>query len=1051
MSKKLDTVKFRIVGIGSSAGGLEALEQFFRNTPSNCSLAFVLVSHLSPNHVSMLSEILQRTTSMLVVEAQDQMQVCINTVYTIPPNYDMEIYEGKLQLTLPDLPHAHRLPIDKFFCSLARDQAKNAIGIILSGTGTDGTLGIREIVLAGGVSLVQEPSSARYDGMILSAINSGCANYISLVEKMSKLIITKFRSKKFSHVEVIEGSINQAGLVRTDLVNDDLLKAGQTKIIDSKTSLVHANSFPNSLKKQNQISDEENLQENPIEHLLSAQDVTRILMQIRKVTGQDFSLYKKSTIGRRIERRMLQQKIQNPEIYLRYLKENSAEAYILFKELLINVTNFFRDTEAFNLLQKEILPRLYKDRADGCIFRVWVAGCATGEEAYSIAILLNELENKTRQTLNVQIYSTDLDEDAIAIARAGVYSANIVQEVSPERLRRYFTKEDTGYRIKKEIREKIVFAVHNVIKDPPFTRLDFLACRNLMIYLEPELQNRLIPVFHYALKQDGVLFLSPSESIGSHTELFTPINRKWKIYAATCNNSSTRMLINAPLSWVKGTHNKFLEEPMTKSKGIDFKTYNFGEITRKLLIQYFAPASVITNLKGNILFVHGETGKYLRPAPGEASLNVVEMAREGLEHKLSSAIHLANVQGTPTINQEMQVKTNGGFTTVGLSVRPLPKPENGAESINDHENLLLISFLDIEKPITSLKNRRNTQVIDTGRVEELEHELIISKENLKNNVIDQQIFNEELKSTNEELQSTNEELQSTNEELETSKEELQSVNEELITVNAELQAKIEQLAGMQNDMKNLHDNMNIGIIFLDQYMCIRRFTRDAAKVYRLLQSDLGRHLADIKSHLISDDQTHNILEESLLNQAQNVLETLISFEREVTTNKNVCYLLRMQPYRTLDNVIQGVVLTFTDITQRVKAEVAIKNALRLSESIVDTIREPLLVLDANLKIVSANRAFCHYFQVTSQDTSGKKIYDLGNRQWNISGLRELLETILPRDQTFEGYIVEHDFPNIGHRKMMLNARRIDGNLDEPSLILLAMEEVKFSLNKVSPS
>ncbi|MBC7786978.1 MAG: PAS domain-containing protein [Methylophilaceae bacterium] len=872
--------------------------------------------------------------------------------------------------------------------------------------------------------------------MIFSAIKSGYANYILPVEKMSELIISGFRAENLSQETVLQ---------------DGILKARRFKTIDSETSLLKINSLQNSLQKLNQMSDLKILQEKSIESPLSAPDMARILMQIRTVTGQDFSLYKKSTIGRRIERRMLQHNIDNPEVYLRYLKENSAEAYILFKELLINVTNFFRDTEAFKVLEKEILPQLCKDKADGYIFRVWVAGCATGEEAYSIAILLSELANETHQTFNVQIYSTDLDDNAIAIARAGIYSTNIVQNVSPERLRRYFVKEDTGYRIKKEIREMVVFAVHNVIKDPAFTKLDLLTCRNLMIYLEHELQNRLIPVFHYALKHDGVLFLSPSESIGNHTDLFTPINRKWKFYRATHSISSTRIIINTPLAWVKGSGNRLLEETMTKNKDTASKEPNFGEITRKLLIQYFAPASVIINLEGNILFVHGETGKYLRPAPGEASLNVVEMAREGLERELRSAIHLANVQGTPTINREMQVKTNGGFTTVGLSVRPLPKLEYGTGNTNYHANLLLISFQDIATPTITPKNKRPAKASETSRVEELEHELFMSKENLKNNVFEQQTFNEELKSTNEELQSTNEELQSTNEELETSKEELQSVNEELITVNAELQAKIEQLAGMQNDMKNLHDNMNIGIIFLDQHMSIRRFTRDATKVYRLVQSDLGRHLADIKSHLISDDQTDIMLEESLLNQAQSVLETLVSFEREVQTNKGVCYLLRMQPYRTLDNVIEGIVLTFTDITQRVKAETAVKNALYLSESIVDTIREPLLVMDANLQIVSANRAFCHYFQVTSEDTSGRKIYDLGNRQWNIAALRELLETILPRDQTFEGYVVEHDFPNIGHRKMMLNARRIDGKLGEPSLILLAMEEVKAVSNKVSPS
>ncbi len=1023
-SKKGVTKNFRIVGIGSSAGGLEALEQFFSHMPADSGLAFVLVSHLSPDHVSMLTEILQRITTMPVVEVQDQMQVCVNSVYTIPPNRDMAIFNGRLLLSTPNEPHAQRLPIDQFFRSLAQDQGNNAIGIILSGTGSDGTLGLRDILDAGGVSLVQDPTTAKFDGMASSAIKAGYASYILPVGKMAEVMTN--------------GSDTETQPLTTHL-NNNLFKA---------------QSQQNVLQKKNLNSPY--LQKKLVPAPITDSDMAHILVLLRTITGQDFSLYKKSTIGRRIERRMLQHDIESTELYVQYIKKNPAEARILFKELLINVTNFFRDTEAFTILQKEILPQLCKDKFDDYVFRVWVAGCATGEEAYSIAILLRELKDETHQEFKVQIYSTDLDEDAITIARAGIYSNNIVQDVSPERLRRFFVKEETGYRIKKEIREMVVFAVHNVIKDPPFTKLDLLTCRNLMIYLEGELQNRLIPVFHYALKKDGTLFLSPSESIGNFTELFTPINRKWKFYVATHTVSSTHTVMTTPLAWVKGSRSRVLEENMTQNKDIDFKEPNFGEMTRRLLVQYFAPASVITNLKGDILYVHGETGKYLRPAPGEASLNVVEMAREGLERELSSAIHMVTSQNTPTISREMQVKTNGGFTTVALSVRSLPssenKLENGLTGSKSNSSLLLISFEDVVTPTTNPKHKKTAKPAEKGRIEELELELVFTKESLQATIMEQQAFNEELKSTNEELQSTNEELQSTNEELETSKEELQSVNEELITVNAELQSKIEQLAGMQNDMKNLHDSINIGTVFLDQHMNIRRFTRDATKVYRLVQSDLGRPLADIKSDLIfdpkSDPKSDIKVEEDLLNEAHKVLETLVSFEREVLTSNGTCYLLRIQPYRTLDNVIEGVVLTFTDISQRIKAEVAVQHALELSESIVDTIREPLLVLDANLQIVSANRAFCEYFHVSAADTKGRKIYDLGNRQWNIAALRELLETILPRDQTFEGYLVEHNFPIIGHRKIMLNARCIAGKVEQPSLILLAMEQVESGSNEV---
>jgi len=949
---------FPIVGIGASAGGLEALEQFFRHAPADSGMAFVLVQHLDPNHASLLTEILQRTTTMTVVEALDQIPVEPNCVYVIPPNRDMAIFHGKLQLSVPNEPRGQRMPIDAFLRSLAEDQQENATGIILSGTGTDGTLGLRAILGAGGVTLAQEPATAKYDGMPTSAIQAGYATHVLPVDKMPEALL-----------------------------------AG------ARTFPVHTET-PNEPK--------------------TASGMSRILMQLRTSTGHDFTYYKKSTIGRRIERRMSQHNIENTDVYARYLKENPAEVHTLFKELLINVTNFFRDTEAFAALEKDILPQLCKDKPNDYLFRVWVAGCATGEEAYSIAILLRELMDQSHQELKVQIYSTDLDDDAIAIARAGFYPPNIAQDVTPERLRRFFIKEDTGYRVKKEIREMVVFAIQNVIKDPPFTKLDLLSCRNLMIYLEPELQNRLIPAFHYALKPDGVLFLSPSESIGNHTELFSALNRKWKFYRATHSTTSSRAAMANVLSWAAETAGKASEVAVSKPKET-----NFAELTRRVLVQYYAPASVVTDLQGDILYVHGETGKYLRPAPGQATLNIVEMAREGLELELRAAIRSAASDGMPTLNRETPVKANGGFTTVSLSVRPLP-------GLDDSQNLLLVSFQDVDRPVIKPGRKRSAKPAELARIEELERDLAYMKESHQATIEEQQASNEELKSTNEEMQSTNEELQSTNEELETSKEELQSVNEELITVNSELQAKIEQLAGMQNDMKNLLDNTNIGTVFLDEHMIIRRFTRDATHIYRLVASDVGRPLNDIKS---------NIEGEELLSKAQSVLETLAPIEQEVRTCNGAWYLLRIQPYRTLDNIIEGVVLTFTDISKRIEAETAVQLSRELAERVVDTISAPLLVLDGALQVISANRAFYQYFQVTVAETVGRKIYDLGNKQWDIPALRELLEIILPRDRSVEGYVVEHDFPVIGRHKIKLNARRIIGKTNEPSLILLTTEDI----------
>lgn len=962
--KKSDNklASFPVVGIGASAGGLEALEQFFHHAHPDSGMAYVLVSHLDPGHASMLTEILQRTTTMPVVEAADQMVIAPNQVFVIPPNRDMRILHGVLQLTIPELPRGQRMPIDAFLRSLAEDQGERAIGIILSGTGTDGTLGLRAILGAGGVTLVQEPSTVKYDGMPVSAIQAGYASHILPVEKMPEILQ-----------------------------------------IDLDTLAIRGEMPPSSI---------------------AADGVTRILALLRTGTGHDFSQYKKTTISRRIERRMMQHNIEDIDIYARYLSEHPSEVQTLFKELLINVTSFFRDQEAFEMLRHDILPQLLVGKPDDYVFRVWVTACATGEEAYSIAILLQELMEEAHRALKVQIYATDIDDDAVAIARTGVFPPNITQDVTPERLRRFFVKEENGYRVKKTIREMVVFAIQNVIKDPPFTKLDLLSCRNLMIYLEPELQNRLISTFHYVLKPGGVLFLSPSESIGTQPELFTPLSRQWKFYRAVPSASFARNAMHRDLTWLASGVSKIVEETSKPAK-----ESNFAELARKGLLHFFAPASVVTDLKGNILYVHGDTSKYLRSPPGRATLNVVDMARDGLSLELISALQGIVNHEVPTLNREVVMSNNGQSQNVRLSVQSLPN----ADSTQD---FLLISFQDVAH-VTPLKPARKRSVSGADkvqRVQELESELLYTKENLRAMLEEQQVANEEFKSTYEEMQSTNEELQSTNEELETSKEELQSVNEELITVNAELQSKIEQLTNMQNDMKNLLDNINIGTIFLDERMSIRRFTREAVQVYRLVASDVGRSLGDIKCELQGVD---------LLTEAQKVLDTLVAYERELHSIRGASYLVRIQPYRTLDNVIEGVVLTFTDISKRVAAEATELQAKELAEGIVDTLHEPLLVLNADLQVISASRAFYQHFHVRPEETLMHHIYELGNRQWDIPALRELLEAIVPNNQSFDNYMVEHEFPVVGYRKFLLNARRIVGKVGDAPLILLAMEDVTW--------
>ncbi len=970
MTRNPPDVNFPIIGIGASAGGLEAFELFFKTISTDSGMAFVLVPHLDPGHASMLSEILQRNTTMPVHEAQDQTPIQANHVYIIPPNRDMALFHSTLHLSVPEQARGLRLPIDSFFRSLAEDQGERAICVILSGSGSDGTLGLRAVHGAGGVSFVQEPATAKYDGMPSSAVQSGLATYVLPVEKIPEQLV--------AYVKTIADT-----------------------------------GVPPAL---------------PVPAVTSA--MTRIMMLLRSKTGNDFSQYKKSTISRRIERRMVVHTLADTDAYARYLHENPAEVQVLFKELLINVTSFFRDTEAFAALTKEALPRIFEGKPENYIFRVWVPGCASGEEAYSIAMLFSEYMNEIKQEFKIQIYATDIDDDAIATARSGMFPANIAIDVSPERLRRFFTKGENGFRIKKEIREMVVFAIQNVITDPPFTKMDLISCRNVLIYLETELQNRVIPAFHYALRPGGVLFLSPSEGIGNFTDLFATLDKKWKMYTSKPSSASARTLVAQRYAWTGDKAERLPGELV----GTRDKT-NFAELTKRVLLQSYAPPSIITDDKGNIVYVHGDTGKYLQPAPGQATLNVIDMAREGLQLDLRSAVLAATMQKKPIVVKNVPVRTNGGIHGVDLTVRPLADPEATRE-------LLLVSFQDTElhPPDKSIPKKRVTPKGVSKRVEELEQDLAYTKENLQATIEEMQAANEELKSTNEELQSTNEELQSTNEELETSKEELQSVNEEIVTVNSELQAKIEQLTDIQNDMKNLLENVNIGTIFLDDKLAIKRFTRDAVKVYRLAASDTGRPLADIRSNIPDDD---------LIPDAQGVVDTLIPRDKLVRTAGNEWFQVRIIPYRTYENLIDGVVMTFSDITVLKAIEAEAKVARNYAQSIVDTVREPLLVLNGTFEVVSASRAFYQTFGVTPEETIGKVLYELGNNQWDIPRLHELLETVLPGKTSFENFEVEHDFPGIGPRKMVLNARRIPGVAGATQLILLAIEDITPSVTSKS--
>ena len=836
-----------IVGLGASAGGLAALEQFFRNVPPGLGAAYVVVQHLDPEHSSVLVELLQRVTRLPVVEVTDGMEVRADTVHVIPPNREMEVFDGTLLLTVPSAPRGKRMAVDGFFRSLAGERGSGAVGVVLSGTGSDGALGLRAIRDAGGLCFAQAPATARFEGMPAAAIAAVAECQVAPAEELPALL---------------------AGAL------------GTLALRKPRPALPRA----------------------------VGSGLGRVLSFLRSSTGRDFSQYKRSSVVRRVERRMAANGIEDVEHYARHLREHPAEVKTLLQELLINVTGFFRDPEAFDALQSQVLRKLLDAKDEGEDLRVWVAGCASGEEAYSIAILLRELLEQTRREVKVQIYGTDLDESAISAARAGVYPLAVAADISPERLKRHFVREEAGYRVRKEIRDQVVFAVQDLIKDPPFTRLDLVSCRNVFIYMEAELQERILTLFHYALRPGGVLFLSPAEGIGDHARLFTPIDRKWRLFRALSNAASARAVLTSGLSWVRrAAGGDAVGQPPPS---------DFADVTRRVLLQAYAPAAVLTDHAGNILYVHGDTGPFLRPPPGRPTLSVVEMAREGLQLELRAALR-ASAKGKPVHRLGMAVHRSGVTQTVDVTVRPVASPRGAP-------GLLLITFQEARAapPPKAARGKGGARTTEARRIQELTRALTDTRESLQATIEEQQTSHEELQSTNEELQSTNEEVQASNEELETAKEELQSVNEELTTVNAELQAKVEQLSGMQDDMRNLLDATRMATVFLDERLAIKRFTQEAARIYRLAPADVGRPLADIKSNLVGHD---------LLVEAQAVLDTLVPIEREVRCADGASYLARLLPYRTHDNAIRGVVLTFTDISKRVDAEAATLSARELVE------------------------------------------------------------------------------------------------------------------------
>jgi two-component system, chemotaxis family, CheB/CheR fusion protein len=877
--------EFPIVGIGASAGGLAAFEALFTHIAPDSGMAYVVIQHLRSSHKSILPEILQRYTAMPIHEVTDGIAVEPDCVYVIPPGCDLSLVDGHLMITKPESEHAYRLPIDFFFRSLSRVRKNRAVGIVLSGTASDGSSGVRYIKTEGGLTIAQEPDTAEFGDMPRNAISTQDVDYILPPEKMGELILKYFRK------QVIEEPV-----------------------------------------------------------LLPGASLQRLYSFLRARTGHDFSSYKQSTILRRIERRIKITSVPDLAGYVAYLQQHPAEIDVLFRELLINVTQFFRDPEAFKSLEEKVLQLLVAMKSDSQVpLRVWVAGCSSGEEAYSVAIAVQELIEALKADCRVQIYATDLDEEAINSARRGFYSEVMLENVSQERLLRFFNREENGYQIKKSIRDLVVFSTQNLIFDPPFSRLDLLCCRNVLIYLEADLQKQLFPLFHYALNPGGVLFLGNSESIGAFSDLFAVMDRKYKIYRRKESANQARLHTRArPLAG-------FALPEYSKVDGRPTLVGGLQEWTERALLKYHSPACVVINKKHEILYIHGRTGKYLEPSSGEIDTNVLKMAREGLKAELATLIHSAVANNDTASRQGVRVRTNGNYQMINLTVRPVEWDGEG-------QGLLLVVFEEAGEvpleapgavPDASTKNRR---------VSALEKELKEKDEYLTSIINDLEESNQDLKSINEELQSTNEEMQSTNEELETSKEELQSINEELSTVNAELQVKNVELTALNNDVFNLMASTDIAMIFLDLELQLRRYTPATQRIYSFLPGDIGRSI----NHFLSRLDYPRLFED-----AKQVLLTLSPVIVEAQSKDGVWYLVNLKPYRTLENVIDGVVITFVDITGQKQSD-----ELRRLATIVRDANDAITVQDFSGKILAWNHGAAHMYGWSEAEALAMSVLDM---------------------------------------------------------------------------
>jgi len=961
MAGKSSQKDMHLIVLGASAGGIVALEQFFKHLHRKANMVFVLITHLQPHQKSVLPEIINRIVDLEVTEVQENTQLKPNHIFIIPPGKFMALDND--HFTLSERSHdGPPHPINFFLESIAKKRAKNTIATILSGTGTDGSKGIKKIKEAGGIVIAQDPDSAQFRDMPENAIKTGFVDHVLLTAEIPDFIIN---------------------------------------YIDGDHPLV------TTLDQRIDIDGEKVL--------------TKILTVLKNKTGHDFSSYKRNTIIRRLERRINVNRIDGLNEYYNYIRENPEETANLFKELLIGVTSFFRDPESFDSLRNRVLPDLISENRNKEI-RIWVPGAASGEEAYSLAILLEDFKYQSDINFKTQIFATDINASAVDRARHGLYPRYIADDMEKETLKHYFEAEGDQYRIKRDIRESVIFAEHNLIKNPPFTRMNLISCRNLLIYLNADLQNKLLPLFHYSLLSGGYLFLGNSESVGKYNDLFDSIDNRWKIFRKkekVYNGPGVEFPLESPLEEIADVDNRNVKKD---------KESTLPRIADKILLDEFSPPSVIIDKKGKILHVHGRTGSFLELAPGKADYNIYEMARTGLKNHLPASIRKATYDGGQVVRENLQINTNGEISIIDLIIRPIEKKKSD-------QDLLMVIFKEKEKRSTE----QSEQERPDGEKEEdnrnLEKELSDTKEDLQTTIEQLEASNEELKSMNEEYQSANEELKSANEELETSREELHSLNEELNTVNHELQNKIEAISEAHKETQSFLNSLDVPTVFLDNEMRVKRFTSQVTDIIHLIRTDIGRPLGDI---------TSEIPNEELLADATRVRDTMRADEKDVRTKSGDWYLRRIIPYRTAQDRIDGVVISFIDINKIKNSEHRLDVAIEELENIrliIRSLPEGIILLNEDFEIDLVNRSFYQMFHKQPEELKGKEIGEILDGKLVDIKLKKELDRIFTEDSMIENYEIEKEFPEVGRIKLDLTIRKLQFREQDEDYILIIARNI----------